>query len=112
MSDASRALAEYVRAESGLLVASLTRQLGDFDLAEEAVQDAVLEALRHWPEAGVPGQPGAWLRVTARRRAADRLRREARHRDRIQLLGRIEERAPEPGPGPMDDRLVLIFMCC
>ncbi len=112
MSDASEALAHYVRNESGLLVASLTRQLGDFDLAEEAVQDAILEALRHWPESGVPRQPGAWLRVTARRKAADRLRSEARHRDRMQLLGRLDESAPEPEDGPIDDRLVLIFTCC
>jgi RNA polymerase sigma-70 factor (ECF subfamily) len=67
MAEASDALAHYVRSEAGLLVASLTRELGDFDLAEEAVQDAILEALRHWPAAGVPRQPGAWLRVTARR---------------------------------------------
>src|SRR5258706_8104374 len=112
MSEASEALAHYVRSEAGLLVASLTRELGDFDLAEEAVQDAILEAVRHWPESGVPSQPGAWLRVTARHKATDRLRREARLRDRVQLLGRIEETAPETEPSVIDDRLVLIFMCC
>jgi RNA polymerase sigma factor (sigma-70 family) len=112
MADASEALARYVRSEAGLLVASLTRQLGDFDLAEEAVQDAILEALRHWPESGVPRQPGAWLRVTARRKAADRLRREARRRDRVELLGRMEETAPGPDHHVIDDRLVLIFTCC
>jgi RNA polymerase sigma-70 factor (ECF subfamily) len=112
MSEASEALAHYVRSEAGLLVASLTRELGDFDLAEEAVQDAILEAVRHWPESGVPRQPGAWMRVTARRKAAGRLRREARYRDRIQFLGKIEETAPEPEPSVLDDRLVLIFMCC
>jgi RNA polymerase sigma-70 factor (ECF subfamily) len=112
MPDPSEALAHYVRNESGLLVASLTRQLGDFDLAEEAVQDAILEAVRHWPESGVPEQPGAWLRVTARRKAVDRLRREARHRDRLHLVDRIEETRPEPEHGVVDDRLVLIFMCC
>jgi predicted RNA polymerase sigma factor len=112
---AREALAHYVRNEAGLLVASLTRQLGNFDLAEEAVQDAILEALRHWPESGVPRQPGAWLRVTARRKAADHVRREARHRDRIQVLGRLEETEPVPEqlqPGVIDDRLVLVFMCC
>lgn len=112
MSEAAEALTRYVRSEAGLLVASLTRELGDFDLAEEAVQDAILEAVRHWPESGVPREPGAWLRVTARRKAAGRLRREARHRDRIQLLGKFEETAPEPEPSVIDDRLVLIFMCC
>ncbi|MBO0684105.1 MAG: RNA polymerase sigma factor [Candidatus Dormibacteraeota bacterium] len=112
MSQAADALALYVRDEAGLLVASLTRQLGDFDLAEEAVQDAIVEALRHWPVSGVPAQPGAWLRVTARRRATDRLRREARRRDRSHLLEAIEQAAPDPGPGVVDDRLVLVFMCC
>src|SRR5499427_2344129 len=112
MSEASRALAEYLRDESGRLVASLTRQLGDFDLAEDSVQDAILEAVRHWPETGVPRQPGAWLHVTARRKAADRLRRAARHRDRVQLLARIAASAPDPAHELIDDRLVLVFMCC
>lgn len=65
-------------------------------------------------KSGVPAQPGAWLRVTARRKAVDRLRREARHR--VQLLssfaGAAEVPAPEPEPGVVDDRLLLIFMCC
>jgi RNA polymerase sigma factor (sigma-70 family) len=111
-SPAAETLTHYVRSEAGLLAASLTRELGDFDLAEEAVQDAIVEAVRHWPETGVPREPGAWLRVTARRKAAARLRREARHRERLQLLGNMEETAPEPEPGVIDDRLVLIFMCC
>src|SRR5215472_3314998 len=112
MSATSEALAHYVRSESGQLVASLTRQLGNFDLAEESVQDAILDAVSHWPETGVPRQPGAWLRVTARRKAADRLRQEGRYRDRLQVLGRLEEIAPDPDPGVIDDRLVLVFMCC
>jgi RNA polymerase sigma factor (sigma-70 family) len=112
MSDTSEALAQYARTEAGLLVASLTRQLGDFDLAEEAVQDAILEAVRHWPESGVPREPGAWLRVTARRRAVDRFRREARHLAGLQLLGQVEQTAAEPDHSVVDDRLVLIFMCC
>src|SRR5215472_6864098 len=111
-SQAAEALAHYVRSEAGLLVASLTRELGDFDVAEEAVQDAILEAVRHWPESGAPREPGAWLRVTARRKAAARLRREARYRDRLQLLGKMEEVASDEEPGVIDDRLVLIFMCC
>jgi RNA polymerase sigma factor (sigma-70 family) len=111
-SPAAEALAHYVRSEAGLLVASLTRELGDFDLAEEAVQDAILEAVRHWPESGVPREPGAWLRVTARHKAAARLRREARYRERLQLLEKIDEAAPEDEPGVIDDRLILIFMCC
>lgn len=112
MSQAGDALALYVREEAALLVAGLTRQLGDFDLAEEAVQDAIVEALRHWPVSGVPAQPGAWLRVTARRKATDRVRREARRRDRTRLLEAMEQAAPDPGQSVADDRLVLVFMCC
>jgi len=111
--EASQALERYVRDESARLVASLTRQLGDFDLAEESVHDAILEALSHWPASGVPKEPGAWLRVTAKRKATDRLRREVRYRDRLQALGKNLARAVEPDqPGVIDDRLVLIFMCC
>jgi RNA polymerase sigma-70 factor (ECF subfamily) len=110
--DPAEALATYVKEEAGLLVASLTRQLCDFDLAEEAVQDAILEALRRWPQMGVPREPGAWLRVTARHRAVNRLRREARHLDRAQRLARLEEAAPPPEEQMADDRLVLIFTCC
>jgi RNA polymerase sigma-70 factor (ECF subfamily) len=109
---AAEALAQYVREEAGLLVASLTRELGNFDLAEEAVQDAVLEAVRHWPQSGVPRERGAWLRVAARRKAVSRLRREAHHRDLLQVLGHGEEAGLESAPGIADDRLVLIFMCC
>ena len=113
MDEASQALERYVRDESARLVASLTRQLGDFDLAEESVHDAILEALSHWPASGVPKEPGAWLRVTAKRKATDRLRREVRYRDRLQALGKNLARAVEPDqPGVIDDRLVLIFMCC
>jgi RNA polymerase sigma-70 factor (ECF subfamily) len=112
MSEASEALAQYVRGEAGLLVASLTRELGNFDLAEEAVQDAILEAVRHWPQSGVPREPGAWLRVTARRKAVSRLRREAHLRDQLQVLGQVEQAAPKSVVSVTDDRLVLIFMCC
>jgi RNA polymerase sigma-70 factor (ECF subfamily) len=60
----------------------------------------------------VPDRPGAWLRVTARRKAADRLRHEARGRDRLELLARMEEVAAAPDVPPADDRLVLVFTCC
>jgi RNA polymerase sigma-70 factor (ECF subfamily) len=112
MAETAEALSQYVRSEAGQLVASLTRQLGNFDLAEEAVQDAIVEALRHWPADGVPAQPGAWLRVTARRKATDRLRREATQARHLQVLGRLESEAPDPPAESVDDRLVLLFMCC
>jgi RNA polymerase sigma factor (sigma-70 family) len=112
MSGGSEAMAQHARAEAGQLVASLTRQLGNFDLAEEAVQDAIVEALRRWPESGVPREPGAWLRVTARRKAIDRVRRVVRERDHLQLLSRLDDPHGETEPGMVDDRLLLLFTCC
>jgi len=107
-------------------VASLIRVLGDFDLAEEAVQDAFITALETWPQRGVPANPGAWITTTARNRAIDRLRRRQRLREKTELLGRqalIEEELAALGPGEddaaeddempiTDDRLRLIFTCC
>ena len=90
--------------------------LGDWDLAEELVQDAAVAALEHWPGEGVPRNPGAWLMTTARRRAVDRLRRDARYLDRLAQLTRdAEDRASSPataGPMDADDRLRLLFTCC
>jgi len=112
MKDASRALAEYARNEAGRLVASLTRQLGNFDLAEESVQDAIVEALRTWPARGVPEEPGAWLRVAARRKATDRLRRGASHHRHLIQLAELHLADGDAGLDVADDRLVLLFMCC
>src|SRR5207342_2240989 len=75
MSDARAAVEEAFRRESGRALAGLIRVLGDFDLAEDAVQDAFVAALEHWPRDGIPDNPGAWITTTARRRAIDRLRR-------------------------------------
>src|SRR5512132_1491628 len=63
------------REESGRVVAGLIRAVGDFDLAEESVQDAFVEAIARWPVDGLPANPGAWIALTARRKAVDRLRR-------------------------------------
>jgi RNA polymerase sigma-70 factor (ECF subfamily) len=83
--------------------------LGDFDLAEEVVQDSLVVALEKWPEQGIPDNPGAWLMTTARRRAIDVLRRDKRYREKLALL----ERSPmAPEPAEADDRLRLIFTCC
>ena len=83
--------------------------LGDFDLAEEVVQDSLVVALEKWPEQGIPDNPGAWLMTTARRRAIDILRRDKRYREKLALL----ERSPmAPEPAEADDRLRLIFTCC
>ncbi|GAA1765298.1 RNA polymerase sigma factor [Nocardioides hankookensis] len=100
-------LARTLREESGLLVARLSRRFGDFDLAEEAVQTAVVEALTTWRRAGAPDRPGAWLQVAAERNALDAVRRSSRQQA-------LAERAPAPAaPGDgTDERLPLLFACC
>ncbi|HET9084693.1 MAG TPA: RNA polymerase sigma factor [Candidatus Limnocylindrales bacterium] len=114
------------REEQGKAVAILIRVLGDFDLAEEAVQDAFIAALEIWPDRGVPANPGAWITTTARNRAIDRLRRRRRLREKTEELARehaIEAELEAIGPGGYaegamqdmtipDDRLRLIFTCC
>jgi RNA polymerase sigma-70 factor (ECF subfamily) len=110
------------REESGRAVATLIRVLGDFDLAEEAVQEAFVTALETWPLRGVPDNPGAWITTTARNRAIDRLRRRARLREKTRTLERDAEieaelagLGPDAAEDPMliaDDRLRLIFTCC
>jgi RNA polymerase sigma-70 factor, ECF subfamily len=98
-------------------VATLIRVLGDFDLAEEAVQEAFVVALERWPRDGIPDNPGAWITTTARNKAIDRLRREGRlerKRQALQQLAELEAAAEEPqNPSVIaDDRLRLIFTCC
>src|ERR1700724_4414558 len=68
------ALTAIFREETGRLTAALVRALGDFDLAEELVQEALLEAVEHWPKDGIPDRPWAWLLTTARRQAVDQFR--------------------------------------
>jgi RNA polymerase sigma-70 factor (ECF subfamily) len=102
-------VAAAFRAESGQLIASLVRSLGDFDLAEESLQEAVVQALEHWPREGIPSRPGAWLLTVARRRALNRLNRDARYTAKLAELAR--EPAHEP-PSDADDRLQLVFICC
>src|SRR5256712_9218543 len=103
------ALTAVFREETGRLTAALVRALSDFDLAEELVQEALLEAVEHWPKEGIPDKPGAWLLTTARRKAADQFRRQATLR---------EKPAPLPGASMRDDTaegddpLRLIFTCC
>ncbi|HEX2232152.1 MAG TPA: RNA polymerase sigma factor [Thermoleophilaceae bacterium] len=104
------------RRESGRAVATLIRVLGDFDLAEEAVQEAFVMALRRWPEQGVPDRPAAWITTVARRKAIDRLRRERRLTEKradLAALARDEDEGDEVQPTTIpDDRLRLIFTCC
>ena len=104
------------RRESGPVVATLIRVLGDFDLAEDAFQEALVVALERWPADGVPDRPGAWLLTTARRKAVDRIRREAKrdHKQRAAgLVAAPEEEDEEVDASTItDDRLRLIFTCC
>jgi RNA polymerase sigma-70 factor, ECF subfamily len=114
------------REESGRAVAALIRQTGDFDLAEEAVQDAFVTAIERWPMDGLPERPGAWIMTAARHRAIDRLRRDRRLAEKAARLAddaRIEAQAAhdvealvvarEEAEHPIvDDRLRLIFTCC
>ena len=87
----------------------MVRLIGNFDIAEEVVQDSLLAALETWPEQGIPNRPGAWLMTTARRRAIDLLRRDQRYTEKLLLL----ERTPvTPEQSEADDRLRLIFTCC
>jgi RNA polymerase sigma-70 factor (ECF subfamily) len=110
------------REESGRAVATVVRLAGDFDLAEEVVQEAFVAALERWPRDGLPSNPGAWITAAARNRAIDRLRRARRLIEKTAQLGRerlVEEELAAAAPGdeedPMpieDDRLRLIFTCC
>jgi RNA polymerase sigma-70 factor, ECF subfamily len=104
------------RRESGRAVATLIRVLGDFDLAEEAVQDAFLVALERWPRDGVPRNPGAWIVTTARNAAIDRIRRAQTYQHKLQELMTMEVPPADEDDEDMssipDDRLRLFFTCC
>jgi RNA polymerase sigma-70 factor (ECF subfamily) len=101
------------RAEWGRVLASLIGFLGDFDLAEEAAQEAFAVAAERWPREGVPANPGAWLTVTARNRALDRLRRERTLAEKTRALEVKESVEDEFDTSTIpDERLELIFTCC
>jgi RNA polymerase sigma-70 factor (ECF subfamily) len=102
-------VARAFREERAAVLATLIRHVGDFDLAEEALQDAFAKAVETWPRDGVPDHPGAWLTVTARRRAIDRVRRAVAQRDRALRLAELAAGEEDDG---VDDRLRLIFTCC
>ncbi len=106
-------LEQVFRDEWGRVLASLVGFLGDFDLAEEATQEAFAVAAERWPREGVPPNPGGWLTTTARNRAIDRLRRDRTLAGKLRLLD-----LPAPHEDAMhsdtfpDERLELIFTCC
>ena len=101
------------REEYGRAVAVLVRRFGDIDVAEEAVQDAFVEALGRWPDSGIPPSPAGWIITTARNRAVDRLRREASRADRHAQAALLHAAAEPRDEGAVnDERLRLIFTCC
>jgi RNA polymerase sigma-70 factor, ECF subfamily len=101
------------REEYGRAVAVLVRVFGDIDVAEEAVQDAFTAAVQRWPSSGLPPSPAGWIITTARRRAIDRLRREASREDRHAQAALLHERDEAAEQAAVrDERLRLIFTCC
>src|SRR5437773_3362499 len=104
---------EIFRTEYGRILATLIRVLGDFDVAEDALQEAFAAALERWPAAGMPDNPVAWLIGTARHKAIDRLRRRARLAQKQDEIARHLELLAEEEEAPVpEDRLRLIFTCC
>ena len=116
MTATAAALERTFRDEAGRVLATLIRIVGDFELAQDALQDAFATAAETWPVRGVPANPGAWLTVAARRKAIDRLRREsglASRRETLEELARLEQTEEEDMPSAIsDDRLRLMFTCC
>jgi RNA polymerase sigma-70 factor (ECF subfamily) len=113
------AIGRAFREERAIVLATLIRQVGDFQLAEDAVQDAFEAAVAQWRRDGVPANPGAWITTTARRRAIDRLRRNRSVADRAERLAELTRLDAQQEEAPMDDeqaivddRLRLIFTCC
>ena len=103
-------LAEIFRAEWGRVVASLVGFCRDVDVAEEAAQEAFALATQRWARDGLPDEPRAWLVTVGRNKAIDRLRRERRHAEKLQLLPPPAE-TPMPATAIPDERLELVFLC-
>ncbi len=115
--DASAAVETLYRSDWGRIVATLIRLVGDFDLAEEVVQEAFAAAIEQWRDTGVPEYPRAWVIQTARHKALDHLRRQARYVDKLESYAALQPSAvSEPDEvdeyNIPDDRLRLIFTCC
>lgn len=112
--DAGESLERAYREEATRIRAALAARTGDVGLAEDAVQDAFIEALEHWPRDGVPPNPGGWLATTARRKALDRLRRDKTGAEKLALLAADDpDQEAAPGVPEADDELLsLVFACC
>jgi len=113
--DAAAAVEEVYRSDWGRIVATLIGLVGDFDVAEEAAQEAFTAAVDRWRSSGVPEFPRAWIIQTARHKAIDRLRRRANFAQKMELFGPERQPSAEPDYDTSeipDDRLRLIFTCC
>ncbi|MBZ0287934.1 MAG: RNA polymerase sigma factor [Anaerolineae bacterium] len=106
------------RQESGRVLAALMSHLRDLELAQDALQDALIAALEHWPQDGLPHNPGAWLTTTAKRKAIDRLRRDINFAKKTEIIGALAAWEASPEDDLMDsetipdERLKLMFTCC
>ena len=100
------------REEHGRVLAALISRLGDFELAEDALQDALVNALERWETDGVPRNPGAWLLTVSRRRAVDRIRRAASLEQKVEIPESLTYEEPDMDDSIPDDRLKLMFTCC
>jgi RNA polymerase sigma factor (sigma-70 family) len=113
MDAAPESLELAFRQEATRIRAALAARTGDLGLAEDAVQDAFVEAIEHWPRDGVPANPGGWLATTARRKALDRLRRDQVGERKLALLAVTDPAAsPETDRRADDELLGLVFACC
>ena len=116
ISTINAAVDSVYRNDWGRIVATLIRSFGDFDVAEEATQEAFATAVNQWPTEGVPQSPAAWIIQTAKHKAIDRLRRQTRFREKIESYAlELDSTTEQPDPFSdeiPDDRLRLIFTCC
>ena len=113
--ETDQAIEEVYRADWGRILAALIRQFNDFELAEEAAQEAFAAAVDQWRISGIPELPRAWIIQTARHKAIDRVRRRKRFAESVQSLTVLSATAEKPEydiEGIGDDRLQLIFTCC
>jgi RNA polymerase sigma factor (sigma-70 family) len=110
--DLAEAIAKLARQDRGRLLAALIARFRNFDLAEDALQDALVSAHTHWGRTGLPANPQGWLLTVASRKAIDRLRKAARDKQAISDLVPLAIEVTEETPDIRDDRLRLIFTCC
>ncbi|HXE11298.1 MAG TPA: sigma factor, partial [Bryobacteraceae bacterium] len=115
--ESDQAVEEVYRSDWGRILATLIRLFNDFELAEEAAQEAFAAAVDQWRTTGIPEAPRAWIIQTARHKVIDRLRRQARFSEAVQSIAAsgLNQSVEEPdydSAGIPDDRLQLIFTCC